>query len=133
MERLTRRGFIGAAAAMGATLAWAAAPGKKTPRSWTHAPERFAEGVASGDPASDSVVLWTRVSNAVESAVPLFVEVAEDFAFERLVTSTRTRALSLADHTCRVLVAGLEPARIYWYRFIDAEGRGSRIDRKSVV
>jgi alkaline phosphatase D len=129
MERLTRRGFIGAAAAMGATLAWAAAPGKKTPRSWTHAPERFAEGVASGDPASDSVVLWTRVSNAVESAVPLFVEVAEDSAFERLVTSTRTRALSLADHTCRVLVAGLEPARIYWYRFIDAEGRGSRVGR----
>lgn len=129
MERLTRRGFIGAAAAMGATLAWAAAPGKKAPRSWTHAPERFAEGVASGDPASDSVVLWTRVSNAMESAVPLFVEVAEDSAFERLVTSTRTRALSVADHTCRVLVAGLEPACIYWYRFIDAEGRGSRIGR----
>lgn len=129
MKQITRRGFIAAAAAMGATLAWAAAPGKKTTRSWTHAPERFAEGVASGDPASDSVVLWTRVSNAVESTVPLFVEVAEDSAFERLVTSSRTRALSLADHTCRVLVAGLEPARIYWYRFVDAEGRGSRIGR----
>lgn len=129
MQLVTRRRFIGAAAAMSASIAWAAAPGRPSARSWSHVQERFAEGVASGDPASDSVVLWTRVSNATEAAVPLIVEVAEDQAFERLVSSANTRALAAADHTCRVLVAGLEPARIYWYRFIDAQGRGSRVGR----
>jgi alkaline phosphatase D len=129
MSSISRRRFIGAAAAMGATVAWAAGGEKLKARSWAHAPERFAEGVASGDPDTHSVLLWTRVSNATDGTVPLIVEVAEDSAFERLVASADTKALAAADHTCRVLVAGLEPNRIYWYRFIDADGRGSRIGR----
>lgn len=129
MSSITRRGFIGAAAAMGATIAWAAGAKKLKARPWTHVPERFAEGVASGDPDTRSVLLWTRVSNATDATIPLIVEVAEDSAFERLVASADTKALAAADHTCRVLVAGLEPNRSYWYRFIDAEGRGSRIGR----
>ena len=129
MSSISRRGFIGAAAAMGATIAWAAGNGKLKARPWTHTPERFAEGVASGDPDMRSVLLWTRVSNATDATVPLTVEVAEDSAFERMVANADTKALAAADHTCRVLVAGLEPNRIYWYRFIDTEGRGSRIGR----
>lgn len=129
MHALTRREFIRAAAAMGATIAWAntrAAP----PRAWRETPEVYAEGVASGDPATDSVLLWTRVSVPSEvSVVPLTVEVAEAPDFAKLVATADTRALAAADHTCRVLVAGLEPGRIYWYRFIDARGRGSRIGR----
>jgi phosphodiesterase/alkaline phosphatase D-like protein len=39
-------------------------------------PETYAEGVASGDPTSDSVLLWTRVSvPSKTSVVPLTVEV----------------------------------------------------------
>src|SRR6185437_12218213 len=34
-----------------------------------------------------------------------------------------------ADWTCRVLVGGLKPARVYWYRFTDSNGNGSRIGR----
>ena len=113
---------------MGATIAWAADTRLKA-RPWTLAPERFAEGVASGDPDTNSVLLWTRVSNATDATVPLIVEVAEDQAFERLIATAETKALAVADHTSRVLVAGLEPNRIYWYRFIDADGRGSRIGR----
>lgn len=114
---------------MGATIAWAAGSNKVKPRHWTHAPERFAEGVASGDPDAHSVLVWTRVSNATDATVPLIVEVAEDSAFEHLVASADTQAMATADHTCRVLVAGLQPDRIYWYRFIDTAGRGSRIGR----
>ena len=29
----------------------------------------------------------------------------------------------------RVLVGGLEPAQVYWYRFTDPEGSGSRLGR----
>jgi alkaline phosphatase D len=34
-----------------------------------------------------------------------------------------------ADWTCRVLVGGLKPSRVYWYRFSDPDGNGSRIGR----
>ena len=34
-----------------------------------------------------------------------------------------------SDWTCRVLVGGLKPARVYWYRFTDRQGSGSRIGR----
>src|SRR5688572_3354147 len=107
MQPLTRRRFIDTAAALAATLAWADARGAK-PQRWSEVPERYAEGVASGDPAPDSVLLWTRVSTAAGSAVvPVTVEVAEDPKFDAIVASASTRALAAADHTCRVLVAGL--------------------------
>ena len=33
----------------------------------------------------------------------------------------------VADWTCRVLVGGLKPAQVYWYRFRDKDGNGSRV------
>ena len=129
-DRVTRRGFLRAAAAMGATFVWSDAFAAPSRRRWVERRERFAEGVASGDPAPDSVLLWTRVSSAGEAKeVPLTVEVAEDPAFTRVIASTHARALAAADHTCRVLVGGLRPAQTYWYRFADQHGNGSRIGR----
>ena len=130
MHALTRREFISTAAAMGATLAWARSHAERSRKQWAEAPEAFAEGVASGDPAPDSVLLWTRISGyETAPSVLLVVEVAEDSAFDRVVASTQARALADADHTCRVLVGGLRPSQTYWYRFIDERGRGSRIGR----
>ena len=46
--------------------------------------------------------------------------------------SSRTRRRRFrpsSDWTTRVLVGGLKPARVYWYRFTDADGNGSRIGR----
>lgn len=115
---------------MGATAGWAMAGTTPSRRTWKEDRQKFAEGVASGDPASDSVFLWTRVSTAGSAAVvSLIVEVAEDPAFEQVVATTPVRALAESDHTCRVLVGGLQPARTYWYRFIDEHGHGSRIGR----
>src|SRR5262249_25132462 len=34
-----------------------------------------------------------------------------------------------ADWTARVLVGGLKPSSVYWYRFSDADGNGSRVGR----
>lgn len=130
MGSLTRRDFVAAAAAIGATAAWAKERPSRSPGPWTERRDVFAEGVASGDPAPDSVLLWTRITaEPAASAVPLTAEVAEDAAFDRVVASARTRALAAADHTCRVLVGGLVPARVYWYRFTDERGQGSRIGR----
>jgi len=130
MADLTRRELIIAAAAMGATWACAGPRFLRSRSIWVERRDLFAEGVASGDPGSDSVLLWTRFSaGGSEAAVPLTVEVAEDPAFEHVVATAPTRALLAADHTCRVLVGGLKPARTYWYRFMDESGRGSRIGR----
>lgn len=130
MRKMTRRRFVAAATAMGATLAWAAPQSSPSRQKWTERRDLFAEGVASGDPATYSVLLWTRASaGGPAPEVPLTVEVAEDEAFKRVVATAHTRALAAADHTCRVLVGGLEPARTYWYRFSDEKGQGSRIGR----
>ena len=100
------------------------------PRSkWRERRDRFAEGVASGDPHPDSVLLWTRYSAGGGKKIRLTLEVAEDEAFRRVVATTHATALAAADWTCRVLVAGLRPAQVYWYRFHDENGAGSRIGR----
>lgn len=115
---------------MGATWACAGPRAMRSRSSWTERRDLFAEGVASGDPGPDSVLLWTRASTrGSEETVRLTVEVAEDPDFEHVVATAPTVALLAADHTCRVLVGGLEPARTYWYRFTDENGQGSRIGR----
>jgi alkaline phosphatase D len=127
---MTRREFVASATALGATIAWGDDRPRRSRARVVERRERFAQGVASGDPHPDSVMLWTRASQAGAAAVvPLHVELAEDAGFERVVAAESTRALAEADHTCRVLVAGLAPARSYYYRFYGEDGSASRVGR----
>ena len=67
---------------MGASFARGDALSVPSRKRWAERPDLFADGVGSGDPASDSILLWTGVSNGGRAAaVPLTVEVAEDAAF----------------------------------------------------
>lgn len=89
----------------------------------------FALGVASGDPLHDRVVIWTRL--LVEpgaSPIPVQWELAEDEQFRRIVRAGNATATSVAAHSIHVDVAGLRPARWYWYRFT-AAGRRSPTGR----
>jgi alkaline phosphatase D len=126
---LDRREFMAAAAAIGASLAWSSGRAQPSRVKWTERRDLYPEGVASGDPAHDSVMLWTRRPYEGRDRAVLTVEVAEDKAFQRVVTATTITILAEADWTVRVLAAGLSPARTYWYRFTDGEGNGSRIGR----
>ncbi|HEY1604481.1 MAG TPA: alkaline phosphatase D family protein [Allosphingosinicella sp.] len=128
MTKLTRRVFLERAAALGATLAWAG-PLRASALVRNERRDLFPEGVASGDPEPDSVILWTRRPSPPGTSARLVVEVAEDPDFHRLVATTHALAPEQSDWTCRVLVAGLRPSTIYWYRFTDAEGNGSRTGR----
>ncbi len=56
------------------------------------------------------------------SDLKLNVEIAEDEAFARVVATTSAPVSAASDWTCRVLVGGLKPGRVYWYRFTDSEG-----------
>ena len=130
MLQLSRRQFLAAAAAFGAAAIWTR-PGRAASRvAWREQRERYPEGVASGDPTCDSVMLWTRYPSAdARKRWTLQVEVAEDPAFERVVAAGRAHVSVASDWTCRVLIGGLQPAREYWYRFTDKDGNGSRIGR----
>ncbi|MBW8812768.1 MAG: alkaline phosphatase D family protein [Caulobacterales bacterium] len=128
MTRPDRRRLLQAAAALGATAAFGRAAAAPSPIAWTERRDLYPQGVASGDPKPDSVILWTR-SPGEGASVPLTVEVAEDPEFRRVVASARTQAHAAMGWTTRVLVAGLKPAHLYWYRFTDAKGQGSRLGR----
>ncbi|PLR77422.1 alkaline phosphatase [Bacillus sp. V3-13] len=84
----------------------------------------FTLGVASGDPLSDSVVLWTRLApdplnggGMPAKKVPVKWEVAKDENFRKIVQrGTEVAAPELA-HTVHAEVRGLKPNQVYFYRF----------------
>src|SRR5512147_1323165 len=124
---LTRRQFAEAAAAAGAVLAFGT--GNAAAPAWRERRDLYPQGVASGDPAPDSVLLWTRRQPDDADQVArylLTVEVARDPAFRHVVVRGTAEVTADTDWTCRFLAAGLMPASEYWYRFTDADGNGSR-------
>src|SRR5262245_28106199 len=125
----TRRAFAQAAAAFGAALAL----GQGTAIAAAACPERrdlYPQGVASGDPQADSVILWTRrAPDAPTASYKLTVEVASTPDFANIVARGETTVGADTDWTCRFLAAGLKPAQEFWYRFTDEHGNGSRIGR----
>jgi alkaline phosphatase D len=130
MDPVSRREFLQVALAFGATAAVAVAQSKSSSlTSWQERRDLYPEGVASGEPHPDSVLLWTRYPAHTGTTAKLTVEVAEDPAFHRVVATTTTEVAAESDWTCRVLVGGLRPSHEYWYRFADAQGSGSRIGR----
>jgi alkaline phosphatase D len=126
--KISRRSFLKAAAAIGASLAWVG-PARGSRVRWRERRDLYPQGVASGDPDPHSVILWTRRPFAEGTRHLLTVEVADDEAFRRVIAHAQTPVSSSADWTARVLIGGLKPARTYWYRFTDSEGNGSRIGR----
>jgi len=85
----------------------------------------FKLGVAAGDPASDGMVLWTRlapVPHEPGSGMPMATvlvqwEIAEDERFSQVVRVGEAVARPELGHSVHVEVDSLRPARRYWYRF----------------
>src|SRR4051812_39328592 len=124
-----RRQFLASAAALGLSACVARPTPAPSSLAWSERRDLYPEGVASGDPLPDSVILWTRRAFEAGTRAELTVEVAADEAFKRVIATTRATIHAESDWTCRVLVGGLTPRTVYWYRFIDATGNGSRIGR----
>ena len=125
---ISRRSFVKAAAAIGASFAWVG-PARGSRVHWQERRDLYPQGVASGDPDPHSVILWTRRPFAQGARQLLTVEVAEDETFRRVIAHAKTPVSSAEDWTARVLIGGLKPARTYWYRFTDTDGNGSRVGR----
>ena len=133
---LSRRAFIAggasfAAAALLSTRARGAVAGGTKFSGYP-----FTLGIASGDPAPDGVVLWTRLAprplepGGGMTAEPVEVawQVAEDEGMTRVVRAGTATANAAWGHAVHAEVDGLRPDRWYWYRFkaggeVSATGR----------
>ena len=100
---------------MGAVAAIGVATGALPRFASAGAPAPFSHGVASGDPAADGVVLWTRIDATGETAVTW--EIARDPDFRSVVGGGATTTDGSRDHTVVVDATGLTPETTYWYRF----------------
>ena len=125
---LSRREFIQAAAAMGASLAWAGTA-RASRRTWRERRDLYPEGVASGDPDPNSVILWTRRPFDDGERAPADGRGGRGRGFPSRRRAGACAGVRRRRLDGRVLVGGLKPARVYWYRFTDAEGNGSRVGR----
>jgi alkaline phosphatase D len=93
----------------------------------------FRHGVASGDPLSDRVILWTRVSpNALTGSVPVSWSIAKDPKLAQIVGRGQTETGASRDFTVKIDAPGLEPHTIYYYRF-EALGSQSPIGRTKTL
>lgn len=129
MAGINRREFLQQAAYCGAVLVWSSSRGQASSVTRQERRDLFPQGVASGDPDPHGVILWTRRPPLGPTAANLHVEIAEDPDFRRVVGKKDALISAESDWTCRVLVAGLKPRKVYWYRFTDEHGFGSRIGR----
>ncbi|MEQ8265832.1 MAG: alkaline phosphatase D family protein [Parvibaculum sp.] len=95
----------------------------------------FPQGLASADPQPDAVMLWTRVEALdAQAALPngdidLYVQMALDEKFERVVIEQAVRASRDADHTVRIFIQRLAPDTVYYYRFYAGGDRSAEPGR----
>lgn len=86
----------------------------------------FAHGVASGDPTSERVVIWTRVSGVTgDQPVTVAWRMATDPQLGDVVAAGEVETGPEHDWTVHVDVDGLQPAATLWYAF---EARDQRSD-----
>lgn len=96
----------------------------------------FTLGVASGEPAADSVLLWTRLAPTImqpdygmsKAPVEVAWEIAEDSGMKKIVGSGKVAATHDLGHSVHVEAKGLKPHREYFYRF-HAGGATSPVGR----
>lgn len=122
----TRREFVSDSLRSAAALiAFGTLPARRDDPEWRARAHPFTLGVASGDPVPDGFVAWTRLApdpirggGMPQRQVPVRWEIASDDTFRRIVTRGDALALPELAHSVHVEVAGLAPAREYFYRFI---------------
>ncbi|BBI19635.1 alkaline phosphatase [Qipengyuania flava] len=91
----------------------------------------FSHGVASGEPAADRVLLWTRFVGAQDTKLEFAV--SETLDFSRVAAGGSITARPENDWCCKAWAEGLEPGRWYYYRFTAPDGSHSDIGRTKTL
>jgi alkaline phosphatase D len=130
MLTIDRRSLVlGAGFGLGALLV---APGRSLAQ--LLAAKGFTHSVASGEPGSDSMLLWTRYVPATgEDVVRLDAEVALDPDFAKVISGGSVRTGVYRDWTAKITVDGLKPGTVYWYRFVAPDGSRSPVGRTKTL
>ena len=92
----------------------------------------FTHNVASGEPDTESVLLWTRyVGDGDRVRVRAEISTTADFA--KIVGGAEVVTGPWRDWTAKITVAGLLPGRRYYYRFIAPDGTVSTIGQTKTL
>jgi len=121
---LSRRGALRGAVGLAALAALGAGAGRAVAQPRLRG-FPFTLGVASGDPAPDGFVIWTRLApeplapdgGMPHVAIAVEWEVAADERFARIAASGTALARPELGHAVHVEVGGLAPGRPWFYRF----------------
>jgi alkaline phosphatase D len=89
----------------------------------------FTHSVASGEPATDSMLLWTRYVPADGKPVHVTVEVSTSPEFKVDVAGGSAITGPWRDWTSKITVEGLKPGTDYFYRFTAPDGSFSPVGR----
>ena len=123
-RRVNRRSFLVGAASLAGAALWSNHARGAVTRAPKFSAYPFSLGVASGDPAPDGMVLWTRLApqplaggGMPAESIEVAWEVAEDEAMSKVVRAGTAIATPDWAHSVHVEVEGLKPDRWYWYRF----------------
>ena len=86
----------------------------------------FLHGVASGDPLTDRVILWTRITpDGTPASVAVDWLIATDPQLEQVVQRGRFTTTAARDYTVKVDPAGLRSYTPYYYQFSAVQADGS--------
>src|SRR3954463_7576712 len=129
---LSRRKFLTVAGSAGVAVAATQFPfarARSAPARFTGYP--FTLGVASGDPAADGVVLWTRLAPSPlagnggmpDTAIPVQWEVAKDENFTQVVARGEELATYGDAHSVHAEPQGLQPGLQDFSRLKGTRGR----------
>lgn len=79
----------------------------------------FKHGVASGDPLSNALIIWTRATTSQSNfEVTVAWELASDSQFKNIIRSGREQTDKSRDFTIKIDVQELAPNTEYFYRFM---------------
>jgi alkaline phosphatase D len=125
MRRISRRNFLATSSAALGTLPLI----RSTELLSQPANPVFRHGVASGDPLSDRVILWTRVTpKSLTGSQNVSWQIARDPKMAQIVSRGELQTGASRDFTVKVDAMGLDPGTAYYYRF-ESMGARSAIGR----
>jgi len=97
-------------------------PGNSASATSTSTTATFKHSVASGDPLSDRVILWSRITPddpTYAGTLDVTWQIASDEAFNDVLFAGVLRTGPDRDFTLKIDAGGLQPATTYYYRFTD--------------
>jgi alkaline phosphatase D len=132
MSIVSRRAFLAGGAAF---FVFPRPTSAKVRRNVRFSSSPFTLGVASGEPTSDGIVLWTRLApdplnggGMTDEAIEVSWEISASERMDDVVRRGTALAQADAAHSVHVEASGLRPDREYWYAF-RAGDAGSPVGR----